>query len=110
MTYNNIMRIINRIEIDNFKRKHPQSRKSLSNWEMVVTSTCYPDFNSLKMTFGKKVDYTPSGYTVFDIGGNKYRLITIIEYNFSMVEIRVVWTHNEYSNPKNDNDLRRGLV
>lgn len=110
MAYNSIMRIINRIEIDNFKRKHPQSRRPLSNWEMIVSSTRYPDLNSLKGTFGKKVDYIPSGYTVFDIGGNKYRLITVIDYNYTMIDVRVVWTHNEYSNPKNDDDLRKGRV
>lgn len=110
MAYNNSMRINNRMELDSFKRKHPQSRKPLSNWEMIVAATNYPDLNALKVTFGKKVDYIPSGYTVFDIGGNKYRLITIIDYNFAVIEVRVVWTHNEYSNPKNADDLKKGRV
>jgi mRNA interferase HigB len=102
------MRIINRIELDKFKRKHPQSRKPLDLWVIIIENTDYQDFNALKVTFGEKVDYLPSGYTVFDIDGNKYRLITIVEYSFKAVEIRVVWTHNEYSNPKNNNDLRSG--
>lgn len=104
------MRLINRVELDKFKRKHPQSRTPLSNWEQIVTVTNYPNLNSLKVTFGSKVDYTPSGYTVFDIGGNKYRLITVIDYSFTTIEIRAIWTHSEYSNHKNEDDLRKGLV
>jgi mRNA interferase HigB len=104
------MRIINSIEVDKFKRKHPQSRKPFFNWETVINNTDYRDLNALKATFAKKADYLASGYTVFDIGGNKYRLITEIDYFFGVVEIKIVWTHNEYSNPKNQKDLRDGKI
>jgi mRNA interferase HigB len=36
------------------------------------------------------------GLTVFNIGGNKYRLVTAIHYNRSKVYIRAVLTHGEY--------------
>lgn len=104
------MQIINRSLLGKFKQKHPQSRKPLSDWENIINSTDYQDLNALKITFAKKVDYLPQGYTIFDIGGNKYRLITEIEYCFKVVEIKVVWTHNEYSNPKNKADLRNGNI
>lgn len=104
------MRLINRVELDKFKRKHPQSRGPLSTWEMTVSTTDYSNLNALKTTFGKKVDYLASGYTVFDIGGNKYRLITIIDFMFREIEIRIIWTHTEYSSPKNMSDLRGGRI
>ena len=34
--------------------------------------------------------------TVFDIGGNKFRLIAAIHYNRNKVYIRAVLTHKEY--------------
>src|SRR5205814_1546321 len=37
---------------------------------------------------------------VFDIGGNKYRLITIIRYDINMVYVRKVMTHKEYDENK----------
>ena len=39
-------------------------------------------------------------FTVFDIGGNKYRLITAIHYNRKKVYIRHVLTHTEYNREK----------
>jgi mRNA interferase HigB len=35
-------------------------------------------------------------WIVFNIGGNKYRLITVIHFNRSRVYIRHVLTHAEY--------------
>jgi len=48
----------------------------------------------LRATFGS-VDHV-DGLTVFDIGGNKYRLIAAIHYNRRKVYIRNVLTHSEY--------------
>jgi len=35
-------------------------------------------------------------YTVFDIGGNKVRLIAAIHYNRRKIYVRAVLTHSEY--------------
>ncbi len=110
LAYNSSMQIINRVELDKFKRKHPQSRVPLNNWENIMSNTEYLDLNALRKTFAKKVDYTSSGYIIFDIGGNKFRLITVMDYSFRAVDIRVVWTHNEYSSPKNMKDLKDGKI
>ena len=39
-------------------------------------------------------------FTVFDIGGNKYRLIAVIHFNRGMVYVRHVLTHAEYDKGK----------
>ncbi len=52
------------------------------------------DFNELRETFAS-ADYV-DGLTVFNIGGNKYRLIASIHYNRRKVYIRNVLTHAEY--------------
>jgi mRNA interferase HigB len=54
----------------------------------------YSTFADLKLTFNT-VDKVRDFY-VFDIGGNKYRLITAIHFNRQMVFIRHVFTHKEY--------------
>jgi mRNA interferase HigB len=48
----------------------------------------------LRETFAS-ADYV-DGLTVFNIGGNKYRLIASIHYNRRKVYIRNVLTHAEY--------------
>ncbi len=58
----------------------------------------FADLNSLRATFGS-TDYVEP-FTVFDIGGNKFRLIAAIHYNRSKVYIRHVLTHEEYDRGK----------
>lgn len=48
----------------------------------------------LKQTFNSADDV--EGRVVFNIGGNKYRLITVIQYELSLVIIQRVLTHEEY--------------
>ncbi len=103
------MRIINRKELDQFKKKHPHSIRPLSGWEALVSQSEYRSFNELRRTF-PSADYLSAGYTVFNIGGNKYRLITEIDYALKMVEVKIVWTHAEYSQSKNAEHLRRGQL
>lgn len=39
-------------------------------------------------------------FTVFNIGGNKYRLIAVIKYRWQMVYVRHILTHFEYDKEK----------
>ena len=64
------------------------------------------DIDELKKFFNS-VDAV-YGYTIFNIGGNNYRLITAIHYNTQYCFIRKIWTHAEYSKPNNQVKLKRG--
>lgn len=66
------------------------------------------NINELKKMFNS-VDYV-NGYTIFDIGGNNYRLITAIHYNSQYCYIREIWTHAEYSKSSNQAKLKRGAL
>ena len=59
-----------------------------------MESEIFPDFDDLRATFAS-ADFV-GGLTVFNIGGNKYRLIAAIHYNRRKVFIRAVLTHIEY--------------
>lgn len=74
--------------------KHPDAEPSLTIWYRIMKSEVFIDFNDLRATF-KSADYV-RGLTVFNIGGNKYRLIASIHYNRQKVYIREVLTHDEY--------------
>ena len=77
-----------------FWTKHPAAEKPLQVWYRLMESQVFRDFNHLKETFSS-ADYV-DGLTVFDISGNKFRLITAIHYNRRKVYIRDVLTHTEY--------------
>lgn len=77
-----------------FWSAHPSARSPLSAWFRIVEQTEFADFNSLKTTF-KRADYV-APFTIFDIGGNRYRLVTVIHYNSRRVYVRHVFTHAQY--------------
>lgn len=92
-----------------FGKNHPHSRNSLLAWEKVIKQTDYESFNALKRTF-PSVDYVYHRYTIFDIGENKYRLITEINYPAHVVNVKHIWTHAEYSMRKNEDAMKRGRL
>ncbi len=49
-------------------------------------------------------------YTIFNVGGNNYRLITAVHYNTQYCFIRIVWTRAEYSKRSNQDKLKRGAL
>ncbi len=74
--------------------KHPDSKSSLTAWYKLMQASEFANFSDLKQTFAG-ADHV-KGMTVFNISGNKYRLIAAIHYNRRKVYIRHVLTHAEY--------------
>lgn len=66
----------------------------MRHWHTVVERTSFADFNELRATFGS-ADYL-APYTVFNVGGNNFRLVTVVHYGSLRVYIRWVLTHREY--------------
>lgn len=50
----------------------------------------------MKAVFGTTVDFVADNRVIFDIGGNKFRLIAHIAYRYNRVLIKFVGTHKEY--------------
>lgn len=92
--------------IRSYSEKNTQAELPLIEWYMIIQTVNASNFNSLKKTFNS-ADYL-NGYTIFDIGGNNYRLITAIHYNTQLCYIRKIWTHAEYSKHFNQEKLKRG--
>ena len=92
------MHIITRKRIKVFIENYPDSQPSLDTWYKIVKKTNYNSFNELKQHFSN-ADYV-HGFIVFNISGNKYRLIAAIHFNRKKVYIRHVLTHQEYDRAK----------
>lgn len=89
------MHIITRKQLMEFARTHPDARASLNHWCAIVQKTDYASFAGLRVTF-PSADQV-GRFTVFNIGGNKFRLIAAIHYNRQKVYIRHVITQAEYN-------------
>ena len=59
-----------------------------------MESNSFKHFVDLKKTFGSADQVRP--YTVFDISGNKFRLIAVVDYGLQSVSIECVLTHAQY--------------
>jgi len=81
-----------------FAARHRDAAGPLAVWYAIMSRTDFGSFAELKRVFGA-VDKVGT-FTVFDIGGNKYRLIAAIHYNRNKVYIRHVLTHAEYDRNK----------
>ncbi len=88
------MHVIAKPALVAFWTKHPDAKSSLVAWYKIVHSNDFGSYIELKKTFAS-VDHV-KGLTVFNIAGNKYRLIAAIHYNRRKVYIRNVLTHAEY--------------
>ncbi len=88
------MHIISRKALRDFWQQHPDSQSPLTHWYQAMKRTDFENLAALRSAFptADKV----SDLVVFNIGGNKYRLITSIHFNRQKVYIRDVLTHREY--------------
>ena len=88
------MHVISRKALIVFWKKHPQSQVALSRWFKIVSKTNFDSFGDLRSTFpsADKV----GNLIVFNIGGNKYRLIASVHFNRGKVYVRHILTHKEY--------------
>ncbi len=92
------MHIITRKRLQDFAAIHRYAAEPLAIWYAIMAKTDFESFAELKRVFGSinKV----GKFSVFDIGGNKYRLVAVIHYNRQKVYIRHVLTHAEYDRHK----------
>lgn len=98
------MIIFNRELIVNFCKKHARAKKSFMPLLKLLEDNNYNSYQELKETFAT-VDYVYHVFTIFDVAGNNYRMVTKVDYDIHVVEICYVWTHEEYD--KNQAKLRR---
>jgi mRNA interferase HigB len=96
------MRVVSRKALRRFWEKHSTAQPGLVLWYERISKARFETFNDLRQIF-PSADWV-GNFTVFNIGGNNYRLITLIDYDYQIIFVRAVLTHAEYDkeNWKND--------
>jgi len=92
------MHIITRKRLNDFAALHPDAKSALQQWYKRVKDQSFQNFAELREVF-PAADQVGK-LTVFNIGGNKVRLIAAIHYNRQKIYIRAVLTHSEYDEGK----------
>ena len=92
------MHVITRKRIVDFASKHPDCATALDSWYRIIKHTRISNFVELRLIFPSADQI--EGLTVFNIGGNKVRLVAAMHYNSQKIYIRQVLTHKEYDKNK----------
>jgi mRNA interferase HigB len=89
--------VVAKKRLRDFWKIYPQAERPLSEWYKVVTKATWTGPSDVKTMFGTTVDFVGDNRIIFDIGGNKYRLVVHAAYPFKRVLIKFVGTHAEYN-------------
>lgn len=91
------MQIIARRTLREFWEQYPQAETPLRTWYKIVSEATWKTPAEIKAALGTNVDFVGDSRVIFDIGGNKYRLVVRVAYDpFYRVLIKFVGTHEEY--------------
>ena len=91
------MRVISKKTLREFWFKHPDSEQSLRAWYIKTRFAVWKTSSDIKNDY-RNASFVTNNRVIFNIRGNKYRLVAAINYDFSIVYIRFVGTHKNYNN------------
>lgn len=89
------MRIIARKTLKGFWESHPEAEEPLKSWYSVVSGADWKNPKDVKAQY-RNASILKDGRAVFNIAGNKYRLVVWINFAYKVVYIRFVGTHEAY--------------
>ena len=92
------MHVISRKMKLEFGGKHPDSKEARDRWYRTLKHSNYNSFSELRETF-PHIDQV-GNFIVFNIGGNKYRLIAFVVFPAKRIYTRDILTHAEYDKDK----------
>lgn len=91
------MVIRNRKAIDHAMRKHGQLRRPMTQWVELAEAARWTNITDARATFPTADAIKGTSFTCFNVGGNNFRLITIVSYTRQEIVIEELLTHAEYS-------------
>jgi mRNA interferase HigB len=93
------VRIISLKLLRDFWSRHPEAETPLRLWYRTTLQARWRSLQEVRQTFPHADGVSGANgetLTVFNVGGNKYRLVARIRYDFQLVNVRAVLTHAEY--------------
>lgn len=98
------MRIIKKKTLVVFYEAHQDAKTALEEWYGKVEGAEWDNFSQVKKMFNS-ADHVGNKRIVFNIRGNKYRLVALVLFKIKMVYIRFIGTHEEYDRIDNIQDI-----
>lgn len=89
------MQIIAKRTLRQFWERHPQAETPLKVWFAMVNKAEWSGPADVRAMFGS-ADFVADNRVIFDIGGNKFRIVARVSYRFKRVLVKFIGTHREY--------------
>jgi mRNA interferase HigB len=89
-----MQKIISKRRLREFWLINPSAKQALLSWYETVKKAEWENFSDVRESFRSADIYRDC--VIFNIGGNKFRLITKIRYKKKRVYIRFILTHSDY--------------
>ncbi len=90
------MRILGLPILEAYKKKHADARGQLDAWQVDVEWQNWTSSHDIRQRYGS-ADFLADNRVIFDIKGNKHRLVVQVRYRNGLVVVQWVATHAEYS-------------
>ena len=90
-----MMRIIKLKHLQDYWAAHADAQPGLRKWAAECMKARWRSFEDVK-AYARSADYVGNNRVVFNICGNKYRLVVAIHYRTGIVLIKYLGTHAEY--------------
>ena len=90
------MRIISRKTLREFWERYPDARQALQTWYADIARADWKTPGDIKAVY-RNASFLADNRIVFNIKGNRYRVVVRVVYQFGIVYIRFVGTHEEYN-------------
>lgn len=89
------MHLISNKALQDFAGQHPYAHTPLQAWRKAIESRSFANYAEIKSVFNA-TDKAGDFY-IFDVGGNKFRVIASINFTYQKIYIRHVFAHQEYA-------------
>jgi mRNA interferase HigB len=90
------MNLYNRSSIIEFYRKHNDAKIPLQIWFEEIESRRWKSPNKLKQYYGGTISILKNSRAVFNVKGNNYRIVVVINYEKNWMFIKFIGTHAAY--------------
>jgi mRNA interferase HigB len=90
------MQVIARRTLKQFWARHPRAEGPIRAWLAIAAAAHWANPTEIKRQFGATVDFVGDNRVIFDLGGNKYRLIVHVSFTFGRLLVKFIGDHAEY--------------
>ncbi len=96
--HNFLMRVISLKRLGEFWARYPDAEKPLRHWYKISLQANWKNLQQVRQVYPHADGVTTANetVTVFNISGNKYRLVARIRYDYQLINVRAVLTHRDY--------------